>query len=224
MVVIGTGLAPLLMLTDGRFPAGGHAHSGGLEAAVAAGRVRDVPDLEAFLTGRLATVGLVDAAFAAAACAGQDVGVLERELDGRIPAPAMRLASRRQGRALLRAARAVWPGPVLDTLGVPRPGPHLAVTLGVTAAAAGLDPSQAALASAYGTVTGPAGAAVRLLGHDPYAVYACLARLLPACEALAAEAAGHATARPDALPAAGAPLLDIAAEDHATWEVRLFAS
>jgi urease accessory protein len=28
----------------------------------------------------------------------------------------------------------------------------------------------------------------------------------------------------DDLPAAGAPLLDITAEDHATWEVRLFAS
>ena len=29
----------LLLLADGRFPAGGHAHSSGLEAAVAAGRV-----------------------------------------------------------------------------------------------------------------------------------------------------------------------------------------
>ncbi|MBM0204330.1 urease accessory protein UreF, partial [Micromonospora sp. STR1s_5] len=28
----------LLLLADGRFPAGAHAHSGGLEAAVAAGR------------------------------------------------------------------------------------------------------------------------------------------------------------------------------------------
>ncbi len=30
--------AALLVLADGRFPAGGHAHSGGAEAAVTAGR------------------------------------------------------------------------------------------------------------------------------------------------------------------------------------------
>ncbi|WP_433457733.1 hypothetical protein [Micromonospora sp. CA-248212] len=57
----------LLLLADGRFPAGAHAHSGGLEAAVAAGRVTDLASLEAFLVGRLATAGLVGAAFAAAA-------------------------------------------------------------------------------------------------------------------------------------------------------------
>ena len=72
---IGTGcrpslsLATLLVLADGRLPAGGHAHSGGLEAAVSAGRVRDVGGLEGFLRGRLATAGVVAAAFAAAACA-----------------------------------------------------------------------------------------------------------------------------------------------------------
>ncbi|RQX44658.1 urease accessory protein UreF, partial [Micromonospora chalcea] len=40
------------MLADGRFPAGAHAHSGGLEAAAAAGRVTDLATLEAFLAGR----------------------------------------------------------------------------------------------------------------------------------------------------------------------------
>ncbi|MEU7048105.1 urease accessory protein UreF, partial [Streptomyces eurythermus] len=33
--------AALLVLADGRFPAGGHAHSGGAEAAVKAGRITD---------------------------------------------------------------------------------------------------------------------------------------------------------------------------------------
>ncbi len=36
-------LATLLVLADGRLPAGGHAHSGGFEAAVSAARVRDHP-------------------------------------------------------------------------------------------------------------------------------------------------------------------------------------
>ena len=46
-----SGLATLLVLADGRLPAGGHAHSGGLEAAVAAGRVHDLSTVESFLRG-----------------------------------------------------------------------------------------------------------------------------------------------------------------------------
>lgn len=64
--------AALMVLTDGRFPAGGHAHSGGAEPAVAAGRIRDSDSLEDFCRGRLHTVGLVSAALAAAAAAGHD--------------------------------------------------------------------------------------------------------------------------------------------------------
>jgi urease accessory protein len=61
--------AALLLLVDGRFPAGGHAYSAGVEAAVAIGDVVDGPTLERYLQGRLATTGQVDAAFAAHACA-----------------------------------------------------------------------------------------------------------------------------------------------------------
>jgi urease accessory protein len=91
--------------------------------------------------------------------------------------------------------------------------------LGLVAGAAGLEPEQAALAAAYGSVTGPASAAVKLLSLDPYRVHAVLARLADACDRIAADAAHR-----EALPAASAPLLDLGAEDHATWEVRLFAS
>jgi len=51
-------LIPLLLLADSRLPAGTHAHSGGLEAAVGAGRVYDADSLHAFLLGRLTSVGL----------------------------------------------------------------------------------------------------------------------------------------------------------------------
>src|SRR6201992_805434 len=51
------GPAAVLMLADARFPAGGHAHSGGLEGAVTAGAVRDVGSLEFFLRGRLGPAG-----------------------------------------------------------------------------------------------------------------------------------------------------------------------
>jgi len=92
------GTATLLLLADGRFPAGGHAHSGGLEAAVAASRVRDLESLREFLSGRLATTGLVAAAFAAYACAHPaDRDSLELALDARTPSKALRSAARKQG-------------------------------------------------------------------------------------------------------------------------------
>jgi urease accessory protein len=246
-------LATLLVLADGRLPAGGHAHSGGLEAAVAAGRVRDVAALGGFLRGRLWTTGAVTAAFAACACVRTDEwALLDAGLDARTPSPALRNASRAQGRALLRAGRAMWPGPPIDRApetvaggqaaragighdpvvgsggraawaGIGR-DPHHPVALGAVAAAAGLGPMETAVAAAHGTVTGPASAAVRLLGLDPYAVHALLARLAPECDRVAAEAAARTGDPVDALPAAGAPLLDVGAEVHATWEVRLFAS
>ena len=216
----------LLLLADGRLPAGGHAHSGGLEAAAAAGRVRDVVTLSAYLQGRLATAGLVAAAFAAAAtlrsradAALGSLTELDAGLDARTPSPALRRASRAQGRALLRTGRAMW-----TVSAWPGDGPHHPVALGLVAAAAGLAPVDAALVAAHGTVAGPASAAVRVLALDPYPVQAMLARLAAACDETAARAAAYAAKPEPELPAASGPLLDISAEDHATWEVRLFAS
>jgi urease accessory protein len=93
----GESSALVLLLADGRFPTGSQAHSGGLEAAAASGRVRDVATLERFLTGRLATTGAVAAAFTAAACAGGPSARLDAELDARTPSPALRAVSRKLG-------------------------------------------------------------------------------------------------------------------------------
>jgi urease accessory protein len=129
----------------------------------------------------------------------------------------------------MRAARAAWPAPALDQLAAARPrGAHHPVVLGLTARAAGLSPLDAAHAAAYESVGGPATAAVRLLSLDPFHAAAVLARLAPETDAVAIRAA-HAAERALtegtlALPAASAPLLDIAAEQHAAWPVRLFAS
>ena len=216
------------MLADARFPAGGHAHSGGLEGAVNAGTVTDAGSLELFLRGRLATSGAVAAALAAAACAQapapQSWALLDAEADARTPSPAQRDASRRQGRPLLRAARAAWPAPWLDDLARAAPPPHHPVVLGAVAAAAGAAPGEAALVAAYLTVTGPATAAVRLLALDPIEVAGLTARLGHAIEA-AAERGAAAAAGPLAdLPFPSAPALDLLAEGHVRSEVRLFAS
>ncbi|MFE9913914.1 urease accessory protein UreF [Micromonospora sp. NPDC005553] len=224
----------LLLLADGRFPAGAHAHSGGLEAAVAAGRVTDLASLEAFLAGRLATAGLVGAAFAAAAhragapaesaARSGALARLDAELDARTAAPALRAVSRRQGRALLRAGRAIWSDAPFADLPATPGGAHQPLVLGLLCAAAGLSRVETATIAAYGTLTGAASAGVRLLGLDPYQVQALLVGLADACDGTAADAARAADDPPERLPAAAAPLADIHAEIHATWEVRLFAS
>jgi urease accessory protein len=232
----------ILLLADSRLPAGGHAHSGGLEAAASEGgwgggrAVTGLDGLASFLRGRLVTAGLVSAGLAAAACEiACSVAAGERprweellaEAAARTPSPAQRRASCAQGRALLRAARAAWPGPVLDSLtaAAGADGSYHPVVLGACVCAAGGEPADAAVIAATASVTGPASAAVRLLGLDPLAVHGLLAGLAAAIAAVA-ESATAAAAGGDwaALPAAAAPGLDLLAERHAREEVALFAS
>ncbi|MEU3556735.1 urease accessory protein UreF [Streptomyces fragilis] len=221
--------AALLLLADGRFPAGGHAHSGGAEAAVRAGRITDAASLEAFCRGRLHTAGLVAASLAAAAALGAEPGELDAAADARTPSPALRDTARRLGRQLLRAGRTTWPGGQLDALATVFPrGLHQPVVLGAVARAAGLGPEDAAYCAAYESVGGPATATVRLLSLDPFDATGVLARLAPDTDRVAGRAVRAArealTDGVDALPAASAPLLEISAEAHAARGGRLFAS
>jgi urease accessory protein len=237
--------AGVLLLSDARFPAGGHAHSGSLEPAATAGIVTGLASVEVFLRGRLRTAGMTAAGLAAAACARARAGdpawgELDAEADARIPSPAQREASRRQGRALLRAARAAWPASRwLAGLAAPsaapgtapsaapaeyRGGPHHAVVLGAAAAAAGCAPREAAQIAAYQSVSGPASAAVRLLALDPMRATAVLAGLAADIDVTAARAAARAAGPLRDLPCPSAPALDLLAEAHIRAEVRLFES
>jgi urease accessory protein len=213
--------AALLTLADSRLPAGGHAHSGGVEQAVAAGVVGDPRSLERFLRRRLATSGAVAAGLAAAACeAGGDIDrltALDHEADARTPGPALRAAARQQGRGLVRVARRAWPSPAWDALPTL---PHHPIALGVAAYAGGLTPRDAAAAAAYLSVSGPATAAQRLLAMDPLTVAAITARLSPAIDAVVEGPSGHV----GEIPAATDPLLDLLAEVHAARKDRFFAS
>jgi urease accessory protein len=198
-----------LILADSRFPGGGHVHSGGLEEAAARRLVVDEPSLQSFLHGRLLTAGLLAAGFAAAAARGEDLDVLDAELDARTPSPAQREASRAQGRGMLRAARRAWPSSRLSALPA---SPHQPLVIGLLVG----EPFEAALTCAYLSVSGPASAAVRLLGLDPFGVNAIVASL--DVEEVAARACKE-------LPALGSPALDLLAEAHVRREgVRLFGS
>src|SRR4051812_34867193 len=73
------------LLADGRLPTGGHAHSAGVEAAVAEGRVVDEADLEAYARGRLHAAGRTEAALAAAALLRlDDLAAVDAEAEARI--------------------------------------------------------------------------------------------------------------------------------------------
>lgn len=227
--------AGLLLLGDSRLPAGGHAHSGGLENAVARGEVHDLDTLTDFLLGRLYGNGAVQAAFAA--CAALVAGPyalntegpwseLDAELDARTPSAPSRASSRAQGRSLRRIARAAWPEEQWTALGV---SPHHAVVLGAAATRARLDEREAAVLAATNTVNGPASAAVKLLSFDPIAVTVVLAEMAGHCDQVAEEAANAARTVMadgdwDRLPAWSAPGLDVCAELHAREEVVHFAS
>jgi urease accessory protein len=236
----------LLLLADGRFPAGGHAHSAGVEAAVQDGRITDVVSLTAFTEGRLRTVGLVDIAFAMAtavhlgpsgpaeqeargqppddATAHRLLRTLDVEVDARTPAPPLRAASRRLGRQLVRVGARCWPSALLDLVVEAGFDPHQAVAFGLVGLAGGLGVEDIGHLVAHHTVTTPMLAGVRLLGLDPFAVAASMAALSVVAAAVITAAVDQAAGPIETLPARSASLIDLAAVTHATADGRLFAT
>jgi urease accessory protein len=206
------------MLTDGRFPSGGHAYSAGMEQAVAWGDVVDLGTAEAFAVGRAATTSTAaaqvatSAAVAAASGPGGSAGAigvhldaLDDEVDARMPSSAAREVSRQQGRRWLRTVREVWPEPFDRLSTAPGPGGagvlagrHAWVVTGGAVGVLGLRPQDAATVALYELVGTPLWAAVRLLGLDPVATAGVIARLVaglqPAIATSAARAADRAAA------------------------------
>jgi len=200
-----------LLLADARTPTGGFAHSGGVEAAgLPLAQVREL------VRGRLATVGLVDAAVAAAAARGEDADALEAAWAARTPAPPLRDAAARQGRALLRLADAAWPG-ALDGYRSRSPTTPRPVVLGLLGRRLGLDGGRVARVCLYDDAATALAAVPKLYAVDSVTVTAWLAGLAPLIDALAERAAAAAT-----LPAPAAPLLDTRAVVHAADRRRLF--
>jgi urease accessory protein len=223
----------LLLLADSRLPAGGHGHSGGVEALVDRGLLRTEQDLAAFVAGRLRTGGAVPAAAAAAACAlapSPEPGWRrwEAAVSARIPAAPTRAASWAQGAALLRTVAIAWPSPAVDAVRA-LPRVHHPLVLGVAAAASGATPADAAALALHHLVGGACTAAVRLLGLDPLRVAALAAAAGRDAEPVAVAAAevaaaAVAAADPSLLPTEGSPLTDVFAELHHRSEATLFAS
>ena len=225
-------LLAVLQLADGLFPAGGFAHSLGLETYTQDGRVRDAAGLAAFVVATLeGSAGPCDAAAAALAARFAGAGDVEAllALDGRLvamkPVPEARAASRQMGRQTLRVAVALRGESVVADLARAvsegRAAGHHAVAFGAALGADGADPTVVATAYLYATAAMLVGAGVRLLALGQLDGQRILGSVRPRIARLAA-AAARARGADDLW--SFTPSLEIAGVRHATLDARLFRS
>ena len=214
-----------MMLTDARLPTGGHTQSAGLEPAVQAGLGDDgrrLDDVAAYARDRLRTVVRVEAGTAVVArhlvVSGRDPRETESHWAARTPSQALRPASRQQGRGFLRLAARVWP----ETLRHLPPDTEVprAVVIGTIAAVSGLAAEQVARVVGYDDAQCVTAASLKLLPVDPVEATGWLGGLHPDIECLVEAVAG--LSEPHRIPADGAPLVDVHAQQHAVERMRLF--
>jgi urease accessory protein len=221
----------LLQFSDGLFPAGGFAHSFGLETYVQDGRVRDRHDLEMLIAAHLeGSAGPADAAAAAIAVSvarrdePREWLALDARLDAMKTVPEFRAASRQMGRQALRVAAGLGDDPFLAHLARAvddeRTAAHHATVFGAAVGRGGADPQRAAAAFLYATAALLVGAGLRLIALGQLDGQRVLAAMRGRIERLAAAAA---TATVDDLWSFN-PALEIAGIRHASLEMRLFRS
>ena len=116
-------LLSLLQFADGLFPAGSHAHSGGLETFASFGLIGDAGGVEEFVRSALEwSIAPCDGVAAVAclrAAAAEDLAAcleIDLRLDAAKAARETREASRQMGRQVLRVAGQIETHPVLDAL------------------------------------------------------------------------------------------------------------
>ena len=221
----------LLQLADGLFPAGGYAHSFGLETYVQEGRVKDRAGLEAFLHAMLEgsagpgdAVAAVAAARRAQAQASDELYALDAEIDAMRAPAELREAGRQMGRQTLRVATSLDPTPIVSAFAAAAdqgrtPAQH-PVVFGLVAGAFGCTPLDTAQAYLQGTATIVVSAALRLLSMGQLEGQKALFAMGPAVTRLAQEAAVKDTEDLWSFT----PGLEIAAMRHSRLDARLFRS
>jgi urease accessory protein len=224
-------LISLLHFADGVFPAGGYAHSFGLESYCQSGLVRDATELMSFLVAQLeGSSGPCDATAAVGALRAFSAGDLDacRELDDTLeamkPVREFREGSRQMGRQTLRvAAHLTGNGPLLRYLaevnGGRAPGHH-ATVLGMAGSVLGWTELEVATVFLYSTTALLVGAALRLLRIGQTEGQG----VLWALQATIARLAEQATRRNAADLCSFTPALEIAGMRHERLEARLFRS
>ena len=226
----GSPLLALLHLCDSLFPTGGYAHSDGLEAAIAEGRLSTSADLGHWMEACLhESVGACDgpAVLQAVAAAGGGDRAALRRLDEEVhalrPSRAARRATCHLGRRLIRTWLATHPAstPQLTAAG-DLPRGTFPVAFGVVCASIGAPPRVAVEAFAYTRLAAIASCAMRLMAIGQHEAHARLAAALTGVPGVVTSI----ERRPlDARRlAAFTPLLDLAAMSHQYVHSRLFLS
>jgi urease accessory protein len=184
----------LWQLADSAFPTGGFAHAGGIEAARELGEVETPEELEGFAVETLWSAGSFALPFVTAAHGG---GIAFAELDLRCdaftPGHVANRASRAQGQALLRAARATLgggAGELAERVRRERLPGHLAPVHGAVLRSADADLATAQRLFLFGVLRGLLAASVRLGLVGPLEAQALQARLAADAEAVVHSCAG----------------------------------
>jgi urease accessory protein len=225
-------LLSLLQFSDGLFPAGGYAHSFGLETYVQSGAVSDAAGVKLFIRAYIensaAPTDAVAAISAARFAAAGDLAAcieLDAALEAMKCAAELRDASRQMGRQTLRIAAALNDNAIIAEFSAAvasgrTPGHH-AVAFGLIASAQNWDAQATASALLYAASAQLVGAALRLMPLGQLAGQHILANLRPVIARLATEAAAHGA--PDDIWSF-VPAIEIAAMQHAQLSARLFRS
>ena len=219
-----------LRFIDSFFPSGGYAFSSGLEAAVQGGAVRDAEELSRYVVESLTTgMGEREAVAVGMAHEAYVSGVLEtafnadRELEAMKLGRESRTASRQMGRQVMRLAadqRARQPliEEYLAAVEAEQTPGHLAVTVGLTLAAAGWSKKDTIAAFLYQAATGFVAAAMKLLPIGQREGQRLLECWLGVIEPISLKAAHQQVLQ------SWSPIQDIYAMRHNRLESRLFRS
>ena len=219
-----------LRFVDSFFPSGGYAFSSGLEAAVQGGAVRNAEDLSRYVVESLTigigereavAVGLAHDAYVSGSL--EIVFKVDRELEAMKLGRESRTASRQMGRQVIRLAadqlaRQPQIEDYLAAIEAEQTPGHLAVSLGLTLAAAGWSKEDSIAAFLYQTATGFVAAAMKLLPLGQREGQRLLERWLEVIERISHKAAHQQVLQ------SWSPIQDIYTMRHSRLESRLFRS